>query len=479
MEIESAGQPRQTLKQMLLDASNFSSPRAVLDAPFDHNCSSGSESYYAYADTMSIRTGFLHDHHRHHHHHHHHFHDLLDERLNSHSNTSPSSSGSEDSNRSARCFTVFRRLGTFPSDRRSSRKLRTSSFKLMSKVAPLAVESKKLKGAKWKQFRYSEIESATGCFNPENLIGKGGYADVYKGCLPSGELVAVKRLTRGGKEEQGTSFLTELGVLGHVSHPNATPLLGFCVDGGLFLVFHFLPHGSLAAMLHGSRLMEWPARFKAAIGTARGLHYLHSNCRRRIIHRDIKSSNILLGPDFEPQITDFGLAKWLPSEWTHHTVPVEGTFGYLAPEYFLHGIVDEKTDVFAFGVLLLELVTGLRPIDSTQKSLVMKVRPLLESANIQQLVDGRLKGAYNLSEVQKTILAARLCIRQSAIARPCMADVVKLLVEGRPDLNLSTQSHSLWDKFDADDEFALSFQGKDMSKYKALAFDSSESPDLV
>eukprot|EP00249_Psilotum_nudum_P010489 c2256_g1_i1 orf=188-1858(+) len=184
----------------------------------------------------------------------------------------------------------------------------------------------------WRCFSYEELVLATINFHSDNVVGKGGNAEVYKGSLPDGQLVAIKRLTRSDMEEKETAFLSELGIISHVSHPNTTPLVGFCVERGLYLVFSFSPHGSLASFLSdpNAQVLEWSMRFKVAVGTARGLHYLHTGCQHRIIHRDVKASNILLGLDFEPQISDFGLAKWLPEEWTHHVVtPIEGTFGYL------------------------------------------------------------------------------------------------------------------------------------------------------
>ncbi|GAB2267439.1 hypothetical protein Dimus_002422 [Dionaea muscipula] len=222
----------------------------------------------------------------------------------------------------------------------------------------------------WKCFSFEEIFLATNGFSSENLVGKGGYAEVYRGILGNGRVVAVKKLTRASTEAD--QFLTETGTVCHVNHPNISTLLGCCIDNGLFLIFHFSPGGSVASRLHDGDLpaLEWNKRYNIAIGTARGLHYLHKGCQRRIIHRDIKASNILLSENYEPHISDFGLAKWLPAHWTHHSVaPIEGTLGYLAPEYFSHGIVDEKTDVFAFGVFLLELISGKRPVDASHQSL--------------------------------------------------------------------------------------------------------------
>lgn len=281
----------------------------------------------------------------------------------------------------------------------------------------------------WRNFTLSELQTATHNFSHENLIGKGGYAEVYKGCLEDGQLVAVKRVVRGETEERTAGFLSELGVIAHVNHPNTAKLIGYGVEGGLYLVLQLSPLGSLGSLLHGAKeKLDWSIRHKIALGTADGLHYLHESCQRRIIHRDIKADNILLTENYEPQICDFGLAKWLPKQWTHRNVSkFEGTFGYFAPEYFMHGIVDVKTDVYAFGVLLLELITGRRALDDSQQSLVIWAKPLLDGDQIGELVDPSLADAYNLEEMDRVVLTASLCIEQSPILRPPMSQVVILL----------------------------------------------------
>ncbi|KAL5561611.1 hypothetical protein UlMin_031358 [Ulmus minor] len=283
--------------------------------------------------------------------------------------------------------------------------------------------------SQWKNFSLYELQVATNYFSHENMIGKGGYAQVYKGCLRNGQLVAIKRLTRGTPDEITSDFLSEIGIMAHVNHPNTARLFGYGVEGGMHLVLELSPHGSLASVLYGSKeKLRWGIRFKIAVGTCRGLLYLHEGCQRRIIHRDIKAANILLSEEFEPQICDFGLAKWLPEKWTHHTVSkFEGTFGYLAPEYLLHGIVDEKTDVFAYGVLLLELVTGRRALDYSHQSLVLWARPLLKKNYIRELIDPSLADDYNPRQVNLMLLAASLCIQQSSIRRPSMSQVLEIL----------------------------------------------------
>ncbi|KAK8635233.1 hypothetical protein V6N13_023110 [Hibiscus sabdariffa] len=275
----------------------------------------------------------------------------------------------------------------------------------------------------WKNFSLSELEEATNNFSHENLIGKGGYAEVYKGQLKSGTYVAIKRLMKGSPEEMTIDFLSELGVIVHVDHPNIAKMIGYGVEGGMHLVLQLSPHGSLASILYGPReQLNWGIRFKIAVGTAEGLGYLHEGCQRRIIHKDIKAANILLSEHFDAQISDFGLSKWLPDQWTHHTVSkVEGTFGYLPPECFMHGIVDEKTDVYAFGVLLLELITGRQAIDSSHRSLVIWAKPLIEENKINELVDPTLGNDYDLDQLKRCIATASICINQSAIGRPQMS----------------------------------------------------------
>ncbi|KAL9245611.1 hypothetical protein vseg_019240 [Gypsophila vaccaria] len=286
----------------------------------------------------------------------------------------------------------------------------------------------------WRNFGYSELVAATDNFSSERLLGKGGHAEVYKGCLPDGSLVAVKRLTKKGEkqdEDRTTEFLSELGIIAHVDHPNTAKLLGFGIECGLYLVMQFAPYSSVEYCLQeSSGGMDWETRVKVAIGVAEGLSYLHHYCQRRIIHRDIKASNILLGEDYEPLISDFGLAKWLPENWLNHVVyPIEGTFGYLAPEYFMHGIADEKTDVFAYGVLLLEIITGRQAIavDSSRQSLVMWAKPSLDSMEMKMLVDPKLGDDYNAVEMKRIMIIASMCIHHTASNRPYMNKVVELL----------------------------------------------------
>lgn len=327
----------------------------------------------------------------------------------------------------------MRRLSTFPLA--SSEIYRRSLSRKLARIRSAEdgigdYEERTVWKPSWRSFDYEELAAATDNFSSEKLIGKGGHAEVYKGCLSDGQVVAVKRLTKRETEEERISdFLSELGIIAHINHPNAARLLGFGIEGGLHLVLQFSPNGSLASVLHGSQeSLEWGIRFKVALGVAQGLLYLHQGCHRRIIHRDIKASNILLTEDYQPQISDFGLAKWLPDRWNHHIVfPIEGTFGYLAPEYFMHGIVNEKTDVFAFGVLLLELITGRRAVDSCRQSLVIWAKPLLDANNVKELIDPCLGDAYNSGEMKRAMSIASMCIDHASTMRPHMKRVVQLL----------------------------------------------------
>nr|GMD53480.1 receptor-like cytosolic serine/threonine-protein kinase RBK1 [Ipomoea batatas] len=293
------------------------------------------------------------------------------------------------------------------------------------------------------------------------MLGKGGHAEVYKGRLGDGQVVAVKRITKEDKNDEDRigDFLSELGIIAHINHPNAAKLIGFSADNGLHLVLQYLPHGSLALVLHNeTETLEWKIRFKVAVGVAEGLHYLHCVCQRRIIHRDITASNILLTEDYGPQISDFGLAKWLPEKWGHHVVsPIEGTFGYMAPEYFMHGIVDEKTDVFAFGVLLLELITGRQAVDSSRQSLAMWAKPLLEQNNIKEIADPRLGDAYDVVEMERSMSVALSCIQHLPNMRPNMKKVVEVL-KGENELKVEMRQNKSVDTLPIEDYTSTAYR---------------------
>ncbi|GER49147.1 kinase family protein [Striga asiatica] len=284
-------------------------------------------------------------------------------------------------------------------------------------------------------FRFDELVKATSNFLPGNMIGKGGSSRVYKGYLPDGKELAVKILKPS--EDAVKEFVLEIEIITALHHKNIISLFGFCYeDKNLLLVYDFLSRGSLEDNLHGNKkephAFGWDERFRVAIGVAEALEYLHNREEQPVIHRDVKSSNILLSDDFEPQLSDFGLAKWASTTSTHITcTDVAGTFGYLAPEYFMYGKVNEKIDVYAYGVVLLELLSGKKPISSNcpkgHESLVMWAKPILSSDKFAILLDPDLGSSYDHEEVERMVLAASLCIRRAPRARPHMSLVRKLL----------------------------------------------------
>ncbi|PWA99421.1 protein kinase superfamily protein [Artemisia annua] len=217
-------------------------------------------------------------------------------------------------------------------------------------------------------FTYEELSDATDGFSGSNLLGEGGFGCVYKGLLPDGREVAVKQLKIGGGQGE-REFRAEVEIISRVHHRHLVSLVGYCIsDHQRLLVYQFVANDTLHYHLHGQGrpVMDWPSRIKVAAGAARGLAYLHEDCHPRIIHRDIKSSNILLDENFDSQVADFGLAKLAMDANTHVTTRVMGTFGYMAPEYASSGKLTEKSDVFSFGVVLLELITGRKPVDGSQ-----------------------------------------------------------------------------------------------------------------
>eukprot|EP00252_Welwitschia_mirabilis_P006411 TRINITY_DN17294_c0_g1_i1.p1 TRINITY_DN17294_c0_g1~~TRINITY_DN17294_c0_g1_i1.p1 ORF type:complete len:786 (-),score=117.28 TRINITY_DN17294_c0_g1_i1:470-2827(-) len=298
------------------------------------------------------------------------------------------------------------------------------------------------KGKDCRHFKYEVLEAATSKFSEENLVGKGGSSKVYRGTLPDGRLVAVKVLS-SSSEQVEQEMLSEVEIITSLHHKNIIVLAGYCTSSrGKFLVYDFVSKGNLEENLHAKKdkpVVQWTARMKIAVGVAEALAYLHEGCPRAIVHRDVKSSNILLFDDFEPQLSDFGLAKWADSSSPIICNDVVGTFGYLAPEYFMYGRVTEKTDVFSFGVILVELMTGKYPIGaniaSTNGSLISWARPLLENRNIEALADPRLDNVFEENEMQRMMIVASMCTRRSARLRPTMSRVLKLL-RGE-ELNLS------------------------------------------
>ncbi|KAL3641215.1 hypothetical protein CASFOL_016183 [Castilleja foliolosa] len=284
-------------------------------------------------------------------------------------------------------------------------------------------------------FKFHELVNATFNFLPGNIIGKGGCSRVYRGCLPDGKELAVKILKPS--EDVIKEFILEIEIITTLHHKNIISLFGFCFEyNNLLLVYDLLPRGSLEENLHGNKKKPlefgWSERYRVAIGVAEALEYLHNRDDQPVIHRDVKSSNILLSDDFEPQLSDFGLAKWATASSSHITcTDVAGTFGYMAPEYFMYGKVNEKIDVYAYGVVLLELLSGRKPISNNcpkgQESLVMWAKPILNSEKFARLMDPEMGNCYDHEQVERMVLASSLCIRRTPRARPHMSLVLKLL----------------------------------------------------
>ncbi|MQL93882.1 hypothetical protein Taro_026533, partial [Colocasia esculenta] len=282
-------------------------------------------------------------------------------------------------------------------------------------------------------FAYDELAAATEGFSHANLLGQGGFGFVHKGVLPNGKDIAVKSLKSGSGQGE-REFQAEVEIISRVHHRHLVSLVGYCIAGGQrMLVYEFVPNKTLEYHLHGKDrpTMDFPTRMKIALGSAKGLAYLHEDCHPRIIHRDIKAANILIDYNFEAMVADFGLAKLSNDTNTHVSTRVMGTFGYLAPEYASSGKLTEKSDVFSFGVMLLELVTGRRPIDTTgtfmEDSLVDWARPLLtralEEGNFDELVDPRLEDNFIPAEMARLAACAAASVRHSARRRPKMSQI--------------------------------------------------------
>ncbi|KAL5096414.1 hypothetical protein RYX36_000741 [Vicia faba] len=291
-----------------------------------------------------------------------------------------------------------------------------------------------------KRFSLHELLVATDNFSNKHILGRGGFGKVYKGRLADGKLVAVKRLKEERTQGGELQFQTEVEMISMAVHRNLLRLLGFCMTSTeRLLVYPFMANGSVASCLRerndSDPPLEWQKRKNIALGSARGLAYLHDHCDPKIIHRDVKAANILLDGEFEAVVGDFGLAKLMDYKDTHVTTAVRGTIGHIAPEYLSTGKSSEKTDVFGYGVMLLELITGQRAFDLARLAndddvmLLDWVKGLLKDKKLETLVDAELMGNYDDDEVEKLIQVALLCTQGSPMERPKMSDVVRM-VEG-------------------------------------------------
>uniref|UniRef100_M4E8N9 non-specific serine/threonine protein kinase n=1 Tax=Brassica campestris TaxID=3711 RepID=M4E8N9_BRACM len=284
-----------------------------------------------------------------------------------------------------------------------------------------------------RRFSFKELQSATSNFSSKNLVGKGGFGNVYKGRLHDGTIVAVKRLkdvNNGGGEIQ---FQTEVEMISLAVHRNLLRLYGLCTTSmERLLVYPYMSNGSVASRLRAKPVLDWSTRKRIALGAARGLLYLHEQCDPKIIHRDVKAANILLDDYYEAVVGDFGLAKLLDHEESHVTTAVRGTVGHIAPEYLSTGQSSEKTDVFGFGILLLELITGLRALEfgkaANQRGAILDwVKKLQQEKNLEQIIDKDLERNYDRIEVEEIVKVALLCTQYLPIHRPKMSEVVRML----------------------------------------------------
>ncbi|KAL3733932.1 hypothetical protein ACJRO7_023308 [Eucalyptus globulus] len=287
-------------------------------------------------------------------------------------------------------------------------------------------------------FTLRQIKAATNNFDAANKIGEGGFGSVYKGLLSDGTTIAVKQLS--SKSKQGNrEFVTELGMISALQHPHLVKLYGCCIEGNqLLLVYQYMENNSLARALFGPEefqlKLDWGTRHKICVGIARGLAYLHEESRLKIVHRDIKATNILLDKDLNSKISDFGLAKLDEEDNTHISTKIAGTYGYMAPEYAMRGYLTDKADIYSFGVVALEVVSGRCNISYQKKDecfhLLDWAHELKKTGNLIDLVDARLGSHFDKEQALVMIKVALLCTDATPTLRPVMSSVVSML-EGK------------------------------------------------
>ncbi|XP_056849326.1 probable LRR receptor-like serine/threonine-protein kinase At1g29720 isoform X2 [Raphanus sativus] len=313
-------------------------------------------------------------------------------------------------------------LGVY-AQRRCTRDKNTRELELRAKGLPTVC------------FTWKQLQAATNYFDQSNKLGEGGFGSVFKGELSDGTIIAVKQLS--SKSCQGNrEFVNEIGMISGLNHPNLVKLYGCCVEKDqLLLVYEYMENNSLALMLHGksSLNLDWEARQKICVGIARGLEFLHEGSMIRMVHRDIKTTNVLLDADLNAKISDFGLARLHgeEEEHTHISTKISGTIGYMAPEYALWGQLSEKADVYSFGVVAMEIASGKSNTkhkgSADHVSLINWALTLQQAGEITEMVDPALEGNFNSKEAVRMIKVALACTISSPSLRPTMSEVVQML----------------------------------------------------
>ncbi|XP_014498218.1 probable serine/threonine-protein kinase At1g01540 isoform X1 [Vigna radiata var. radiata] len=297
----------------------------------------------------------------------------------------------------------------------------------------LGPEVSHLGWGRWYTLR--ELEDATGGLCPENVVGEGGYGIVYHGVLNDGTKIAVKNLLNN-KGQAEKEFKVEVEAIGRVRHKNLVRLLGYCVEGAYrMLVYEYVDNGNLEQWLHGDvgpvSPLTWNIRMNIILGTARGLAYLHEGLEPKVVHRDVKSSNILIDRQWNSKVSDFGLAKLLCSENSYVTTRVMGTFGYVAPEYACTGMLTEKSDIYSFGILIMEIITGRSPVDYARPqgevNLIEWLKTMVGNRKSEEVVDPKLPEMPSSKALKRALLIALRCVDPDATKRPKMGHVIHML----------------------------------------------------
>lgn len=386
--------------------------------------------------------------------------------------------GSQASTRSVRgvvigavagcCLLVALAVGTslvciYRRKMRSGGKLGTKGYPVI-KNAVFSMPSSDivLRSISIRSFTLHSIEVATQKY--KSLVGEGGFGCVYRGTLPDGQEVAVK--VRSATSTQGTrEFDNELNLLSAIRHENLVPLLGYCCENDQqILIYPFMSNGSLQDRLYGEaakrKTLDWPTRLSIALGAARGLTYLHTFSERCVIHRDVKSSNILLDQSMTAKVADFGFSKYAPQEGDSGTsLEVRGTAGYLDPEYYSTQHLSAKSDVFSFGVVLLEIVSGREPLNikrpRNEWSLVEWAKPRIRNSRIEEIVDLSIKGGYHAEAMWRVLEVALACIEPYSAYRPCMVDIVRELEDALIIENNASEYMKSIDSFGGSNRYSI------------------------